>query len=79
MESKPRLIKIIINRLFGLVVAFYLLMIGGSAAGAGDDIIRALESAGTLSLGSWLTIIKDKFDDEDEKKKPDELEEDWSR
>ncbi len=61
------IVKAIINKLFGLVILFYSAMAGASKLELDANLIKAMENAGTLTLGSWLTLIKDKFDDEEKK------------
>ena len=66
-KTDKSIVKAIINKLFGLVIVFYSAMAGATKLELDPNLIKAMENAGTLTLGSWLTLIKDKFDDEENK------------
>lgn len=56
-----QIIKRLADRLLLLIVAFFASMVAGDALNLDESVIDALQQAGTLTLGSYLTLIKDKL------------------
>lgn len=71
-KKSEKLIESILNKLFALVVMFYGAMLGATKLDMAENFIRAMETSGTLTLGAWISLIKDKFDGEDENRGLDE-------
>lgn len=63
MTKKPNIVKIALSKLALMTCLFYSSLFVGGFLNLDDGILNALESAGTLSLGAYLAIIREKVDD----------------
>lgn len=59
-------LKKMMSNLRTMVIGAFILLIGASKLGLDDKIVDSIDSAATLLLGSYLVIIKDLANDEEE-------------